>query len=92
MSAVSLDTDNSSVSNDFEFNYISGYVPKLSACWGRENLTTEVDDELFDGVEPYADELLADEWTRQYEIRQAEKQKRLQGLNNRLAGTETVDN
>ncbi|KAK3739294.1 hypothetical protein QZH41_019549 [Actinostola sp. cb2023] len=98
MATLSSDADDRPLSDDSEFNFLPGYVPTNLYCVEVEtNFTDNEDDEdealLFDGVEPYADEPLADEnWTMDYEMRQAEKEKRLESLNDRLAGTEPVGN
>lgn len=92
MSSKSSDTDESTQSDDSEYNYSPGYIPKAHHV-EAENSGSDVEDEvLVDGVEPYVNKPLADEeWTRQYELRQAEKQRRLESLNHRLAGIEAVD-
>ena len=100
MATGCCNSDTGSISEeDSEFNFIPGYyqpieTEKLPADSDTDS-DHEVDegDAIFDGIEPYSNEPLADEeWTRQYELRQAEKQRRLEGLKDRLAGKESLSN
>ena len=83
---MSSSTDNRSLSDDSEFNFISGYMPT------NYRVETLIHLSLMVSNQPYADEPLADEdWTKQYGMCQAEKQRRLESLHNRLAGRKTID-
>ena len=45
------------------------------------------------GIEPCSGEPMADEeWLKQYKLPQAEKERRLESLKNRLSGNETLSN
>ena len=76
MASESSDTDESIKTDDSEYSFLPGHIPK-SHHLEAENSGSDVEDEvLVDGVEPYINEPLVDqEW-----IQQAEKQRRLERL------------
>ena len=85
MSTISSSTDDRSLLDDSEFNFKPGYMPTNYRVEVEKLTDADGESFVFDGAQPYTDEPLADEnWTRQYEMRQAEKRKRLESLHNRF--------
>ena len=101
MSSKSSDSYQCSVSDDSEFNYIPGkYSVIESEIMKASDSEKGADDkdentsgvETFD-VEPYSCKPMADEeWVAEYRQRQASKEQRLTGLQDRLAGRENLSN
>ena len=101
MSATSYDSDECSFSDDSEFNFIPGQYWSIesenamdaSESGDGEDGQSESNDDGQTGIEPYSGEPMADEeWLKQYKLRQAEKERRLESLKNRFSGNETLSN
>ena len=101
MSSKSPDSDQCSVSDDSEFNYIPGnYTVIESEIMEASDGENSADDKHVNtsgvetpDVEPYSCEPMADEeWIAEYRQRQAEKEQRLESLKDRLAGRENLSN
>ena len=102
MSSKSCDSDQCSVSdNDSEVNFIPGNYfvveSEIIEASDSENGADDTDGKSNENetasVEPYSYEPIADEdWIAEYRQRQAEKERRLASLQDRLAGREDLSN